>query len=175
MLTDCRQGASSSLLFHGEAGIGKTTLLDYAAQRADGVRVLRVEGIESEMELAFSGLHQLFLPVLDVIDRLPTPQAAAMRAIFGLTEDAVHDRFTVGLAVLSMLSEIGADAPLLCLVDDVQWLDRPSADVLTFVARRLRAEGTVMLFAARDGAHGSVAKGLPCSTSKGSTGRRPRR
>ncbi|WP_327667067.1 AAA family ATPase [Streptomyces sp. NBC_00485] len=161
MLTDCRQGASSSLLFHGEAGIGKTTLLDYAAQRADGVRVLRVEGIESEMELAFSGLHQLFLPVLDVIDRLPTPQAAAMRAIFGLTEDAVHDRFTVGLAVLSMLSEIGADAPLLCLVDDVQWLDRPSADVLTFVARRLRAEGTVMLFAARDGAHGSVAKGLP--------------
>ncbi|MFB7666484.1 AAA family ATPase [Kitasatospora sp. NPDC056138] len=161
LLADARQGTSGALLVHGEAGIGKTALLDYAAGRADGVRVLRVEGIESEMELAFGGLHQLFLPVLDLVDALPEPQAAAIRAVFGLTGDGVRDRFTVGLAVLTMLSEAAADGPLLCLVDDAQWLDQPSVDMLTFAARRLRTEGVVMLFAARDGAPGAAVKGLP--------------
>ncbi|MER6519245.1 AAA family ATPase [Streptomyces sp. NPDC001553] len=161
LLVDARKGKSGALLVHGEAGIGKTALLDHAAGRADGARVLRVEGIESEMELAFGGLHQLFLPVLDLVDGLPQPQAAALRAVFGLTADGVRDRFTVGLAVLTMLSEAAAGGPLLCLVDDAQWLDQPSVDMLTFAARRLRAEGVVMLFAVRDGAPGAAVTGLP--------------
>ncbi|WP_329500271.1 ATP-binding protein [Kitasatospora herbaricolor] len=161
LLAEARQGTSGVLLVHGEAGIGKTALLDHAATRADGGRVLRVEGIESEMELAFGGLHQLFLPVLHLVDTLPPPQAEAMRAVFGLSGDGVRDRFTVGLAVLTLLSEAAADGPLLCLVDDAQWLDQPSVDMLTFAARRLRAEGVVMLFAVRDGAPGAAVKGLP--------------
>ncbi|WP_274564799.1 ATP-binding protein [Streptomyces spiramyceticus] len=161
MLVGARRGTSSALLIHGEAGIGKTSLLDYAAERAEGMRVLRVEGIESEMELAFGGLHQLFLPVMDVLDMLPGPQATAMKAVFGLTEDVVRDRFTLGLAVLTTLSEVAGEGPLLCLVDDAQWIDQPSVDVLTFAARRLRAEGIVMIFAVRDGAGGAVVNGLP--------------
>lgn len=140
---------------------GKSALLDWAAGQAGGARVLRVEGIESEMELAYGGLHQLFLPVLGLVDGLPPAQADALRAVFGLTSDEVRDSFTVGLAVLTMLSEAAADGPLLCLVDDAQWVDRPSVDMLTFAARRLRAEGVVMLFAVRDGAPGATVKGLP--------------
>lgn len=141
LLDAARQGTSGVLLVHGEAGIGKTALLDHAAARADGGRVLRVEGIESEMELAFGGLHQLFLPVLPLVDTLPPPQAEAMRAVFGLSADGVRDRFTVGLAVLTLLSEAAADGPLLCLVDDAQWLDQPSVDMLTFAARRPAGRG----------------------------------
>ncbi|MFJ4670576.1 helix-turn-helix transcriptional regulator [Kitasatospora purpeofusca] len=161
LLADGRRGNSGALLLHGEAGIGKSALLDWAAGQAGGARVLRVEGIESEMELAYGGLHQLFLPVLDLVDGLPPAQAAALRAVFGLTADEVRDSFTVGLAVLTMLSEAAADGPLLCLVDDAQWVDQPSVDMLTFAARRLRAEGVVMLFAVRDGAPGATVKGLP--------------
>ncbi|PWK64853.1 regulatory LuxR family protein [Streptomyces sp. CG 926] len=161
LLADARQGTSGVLLVHGEAGIGKTALLDHAAGRADGARVLRVEGIESEMEMAFGGLHQLFLPVMDLVEALPEPQAAALRSAFGLSSDGVRDRFSVGLAVLTLLSEAAADGPLLCLVDDAQWLDQPSVDMLTFAARRLRAEGVVMIFAVRDGAPGAAVKGLP--------------
>ncbi|MFD8781747.1 LuxR C-terminal-related transcriptional regulator [Kitasatospora sp. NPDC059599] len=161
LLADARQGTGGALLLHGEAGIGKTALLDWATGQADGARVLSVEGIESEMELAYGGLHQLFLPVLDLVDALPGPQAAALRAVFGLTADGVRDGFTVGLAVLTLLSEAAADGPLLCLVDDAQWVDQPSVDMLTFAARRLRAEGVVMLFAVRDGAPGATVKGLP--------------
>ncbi|MFF2401656.1 ATP-binding protein [Streptomyces goshikiensis] len=161
LLADARRGTSGVLLVHGEAGIGKTALLDHAAQQAHGVRVLRVEGIESEMEMAFGGLHQLFLPVMDLVDALPEPQAAALRSAFGLSGEGVRDRFSVGLAVLTLLSEAAADGPLLCLVDDAQWLDQPSVDMLAFAARRLRAEGVVMLFAVRDGAPGAAVKGLP--------------
>ncbi|MFB8059031.1 LuxR C-terminal-related transcriptional regulator [Kitasatospora purpeofusca] len=161
LLADGRRGNSGALLLHGEAGIGKSALLDWAAGQAGDARVLRVEGIESEMELAYGGLHQLFLPVLDLVDGLPPAQAAALRAVFGLTADEVRDSFTVGLAVLTMLSEAAADGPLLCLVDDAQWVDQPSVDMLTFAARRLRAEGVVMLFAVRDGAPGATVKGLP--------------
>ncbi|MFF0629548.1 AAA family ATPase [Streptomyces sp. NPDC004296] len=161
MLDDALRGESGALLLHGEAGIGKTALLDRAAARAQGLRVLRVEGIESEMELGFSGLHQLFLPVLQVLDRLPAPQAQALRSVFGLVDAPVRDRLTVALAALSVLAEAAADMPLLCLVDDVQWLDQPSVDVLAFAARRLRAEGVAMLFAARGDSPGGTARALP--------------
>ena len=160
MLSDARAGASSVLLIDGDAGIGKTALLDHAAARASGTRVLRIEGLESETELAFAGLHQLFLPVMDLVDRLPGPQAATLRAVFGLTDDTVRDRFLIGLAVLSMLSEAAGEGTLLCLVDDVQWLDRASVDALTFAARRLQVEGVVMMFAARDAAGLAGVKGL---------------
>ncbi|WP_411104842.1 AAA family ATPase [Streptomyces sp. cmx-4-9] len=161
LLAAARGGESGVLLVHGEAGIGKTALLDYAAEQATDGRVLRVEGIESEMELAFGGLHQLLLPVLDLVQTLPAPQAAALRAVFGMSGDGVRDRFTVGLAVLTLLSGAAAGGPLLCLVDDAQWLDQLSVDLLAFAARRLRAEGVVMLFAVRDGEAGAVVEGLP--------------
>ncbi|MER7171888.1 AAA family ATPase [Streptomyces mesophilus] len=152
LLAGARDGVSGALLVHGEAGIGKTTLLDYAAARAaDGMRVLRVEGVESETDLPFGGLHQLFLPVLDLLDRLPDAQATALRAIFGLAGGAVHDRFVLGLAALSTLAEAAGEQPVLCVIDDVQWLDQPSVDVLAFAARRLCAERVVMLFGLRDG------------------------
>ncbi|MFE3148130.1 ATP-binding protein [Streptomyces sp. NPDC059218] len=161
MLADARRGESNCLLLHGEAGIGKTTLLDYAVAHAEGVSVLRVEGIESEMELAFGGLHQLLLPVLDRLDLLPPPQAGALRAVFGLSEETVRDRLTIGLATLSLLSEAAVGQPLLCVVDDLQWLDRPSVGALVFAARRLRAEGVVMLFATRETSSVGGAKALP--------------
>lgn len=161
MLDDAHRGESNCLLLHGEAGIGKTTLLEYAVAHAEGVSVLRVEGIESEMELAFGGLHQLLLPVLERLDLLPPPQAGALRAVFGLSDETVRDRLTIGLATLSLLSEAGAGKPLLCVVDDLQWLDRPSVDALVFAARRLRAEGVVMLFATRETSSVSGAKALP--------------
>ncbi|WP_328743056.1 AAA family ATPase [Streptomyces caniferus] len=161
MLADAHRGKSSAQLLHGEAGIGKTTLLEHAVARAEGMGVLRVEGIESEMELAFGGLHQLFLPLLDLIDRLPAPQAGALRAVFGLSDEVVRDRLTIGLATLSLLSEAAAESPLLCLVDDLQWIDQPSADALTFTARRLRAEGIAMLFTTRDISPESGSRALP--------------
>ncbi|MFF0286567.1 ATP-binding protein [Streptomyces sp. NPDC005262] len=161
ILADAHRGESNCLLLHGEAGIGKTTLLECAVAHAEGMSVLRVEGIESEMELGFGGLHQLFLPVLDRLDLLPPPQAGALRAVFGLSEETVRDRLTIGLAALSLLSEAAAEKPLLCVVDDVQWLDRPSVDALVFAARRLRAEGVVMLFATRETSSVSGAKALP--------------
>ncbi|WP_331741378.1 AAA family ATPase [Kitasatospora sp. NBC_00085] len=161
MLSSARAGASGALVIHGEAGIGKTALLEHAAEAAGAGRVLRTVGIESEMELAFGGLHQLLRPLTDHLDRLPEPQAAALRSAFGLTGEAVRNRFTVGLAVLTTLSEAAGDEPLLCLVDDAQWLDQASLDALTFAARRLHAEGVVMLFAVRDGARGTQITGLP--------------
>ncbi|WP_419994652.1 ATP-binding protein [Streptomyces boninensis] len=163
MLAAAREGKSGALLVHGEAGIGKTALLDHAAEQAvaEGVRVLRTEGVESETDLAFGGLHQLFLPVLDTLDRLPTPQATALRAILGLTDAPVHDRFTVALAALSVLSEAATDQPVLCVIDDVQWLDQPSTDALAFAARRLYAEGVVMLFGLRDTTAVPRLKGIP--------------
>ncbi|MFF5446250.1 ATP-binding protein [Streptomyces sp. NPDC012888] len=161
MLEEARRGSGGALLLRGEAGIGKTTLLDHAVRRAGDARVLRAEGVESEMELAYGGLHQLFLPVLDLVGTLPGPQAAALRAVFGLTDEPVRDRFTVGLAVLTLLSDASRDRPVLCVVDDAQWLDQPSVDALAFAARRLRDERVAVLFGVRDGAAGAVVTGVP--------------
>ncbi len=144
------EGRGGVLMVRGEAGVGKTALLEYAIESAPTLRVIRVAGIESEMELAFAGLHQLCAPMLDRLDRVPGPQRDALETTFGLSAGAVPDRFLVGLAVLSLLSEVAEERPLLCVIDDAQWLDRASADALAFVARRLLAEPVVLLFAARE-------------------------
>jgi DNA-binding CsgD family transcriptional regulator len=144
-----RSGQSRALVIHGEAGVGKTALLDYVAGRASGCRVARAAGVESEMELAFAGLHQLCGPMLDLLDGLPAPQRDALRTAFGISAGPPPDRFLVALAVLSLLSDVADERPLLCLVDDEQWLDLASAQVLAFVARRLVAESVAIVFAAR--------------------------
>jgi predicted ATPase len=144
-----RAGESRSLVVRGEAGVGKTALLDYVVEHASGCRVARVAGVQSEMELAFAGSHQLLAPMLDRLDRLPGPQRDAVRTAFGLSPGPPPDRFLVGLAVLSLLSDVAEEHPLICLVDDQQWLDHASAQVLAFVARRLVAESVGFVFAAR--------------------------
>ena len=133
----------------GEPGVGKSALLDYLAGRAPGCRMVRAAGVESEMELAFAGLHQLLAPVLDRADRLPGPQREALRTAFGLSTGPAPDRFLVGLAVLGLLSEVAAERPLMCVVDDEQWLDRASAQALGFAARRLATDPVGLVFAAR--------------------------
>lgn len=142
-------GESRALVIHGEAGVGKSALLDYLAERAWDCRVLRAAGVQSEMELAFAALHQLCGPMLDRLERLPEPQRDALRTAFGVIAGPPPDRFLIGLAVLGLLSEIADERPLLCLIDDEQWLDQASAQVLTFVARRLVAESVGLIFAAR--------------------------
>jgi DNA-binding CsgD family transcriptional regulator len=142
-------GESRTLVVHGEPGAGKTVLLDYLAGQAAGCQVARVAGVQSEMELAFAGLHQVCAPLLDRLEVLPGPQAEAVRTAFGLSAGPVPDRFLVGLAVLSLLAEVAAKQPLVCLVDDAQWLDRASAQVLAFVARRLEAESVGLVFGTR--------------------------
>src|SRR6478672_3029454 len=132
LLDGARAGRSSALVVEGEAGVGKTALLDYAIASASDLRVLRAVGVESEMELAFAALHQLCAPVLDRVDQLPVPQRDALLTTFGLRAGAVPDRFLVGLAVLSLLSELADGRPLLCVIDDAQWLDRASAQALSF-------------------------------------------
>ena len=159
LLDGARGGRSSALVLEGEAGVGKTALLDYAIASATDLRVLRAVGVESETEIAFAALHQLCAPVLDRLDRLPVPQRDAVLTTFGLRAGAVPDRFLVGLAVLSLLSEVADERPLVCVVDDAQWLDRASAQCVAFVARRLLAESVVMLFAAR--VRGDLLTGLP--------------
>ena len=128
LLQSAREERSAVLVLRGEPGIGKTALLDYAEQQADGMRVLRCVGIEAEHELPFAGMHQLVRPCLDLVDRLPGPQAAAMRSALGLAAVGVEDRFLVSLGLLSLLAEACEDGPLLCCVDDAQWLDDPSAE-----------------------------------------------
>ena len=162
-----RAGESRVLVVHGEAGMGKTALLEYLADRASRCRVLRVAGVQSEMELAFAGLHQLCAPLLDQLRVLPGPQREALRAAFGMSAGPAPDRFLVGLASLGLLAEAAAERPVLCLADDAQWLDRASAQVLAFVARQLGAESVGLVFSARV-ADGELAmlpelevKGLP--------------
>jgi predicted ATPase len=154
-----RAGGSRVLVVRGEPGVGKSALLDYLARGASDCRVMRATGVESEMELAFAGLHQLLSPVLDLLDQLPVPQREALRTAFGLSAGPAPDRFLVGLAVLGLLSEAAADRPLLCVVDDEQWLDRASVQALGFVARRLAAEPVGLVFAARMA--GAELAGLP--------------
>jgi DNA-binding CsgD family transcriptional regulator len=150
LLGEARAGTSAILVLRGGAGAGKTTLLDYAAERAEGCRVVRAMGVEAEMELPFAGLHQLCGPLLDGLERLPRPQHDALATAFGLTSGDRPDRFFIGLAVLSLLSEAGEELPLLCLVDDAQWLDRSSALALAFVARRLGADSVAVVFTVRE-------------------------
>ena len=150
LLEGARAGRSGVLVLEGEAGVGKTALLEYAIGSASDLRVLRAVGVESEMELAFAALHQLCAPALDRLERLPAPQREALLTTFGLRAGPVPDRFLVGLAVLGLLSYTAEERPLLCVVDDAQWLDRASAQALAFVARRLLAESVVMVFAARE-------------------------
>ncbi|MDX6561228.1 MAG: hypothetical protein QOD65_1042, partial [Gaiellales bacterium] len=145
-----RSGSSRALVMRGQPGVGKTALLEYVAEHASGCRVARALGIQSEMELAFSALHQLCAPMLDRLDHLPVPQRNALRTAFGISPGPAPDRFLVGLAVLGLLSDVAEERPLLCLVDDEQWLDRASAQVLAFVARRLEADSVGLVFATRE-------------------------
>lgn len=149
LLAQARAGVSGALVIRGEAGIGKTAVLEHAAA-GSGIRALRCTGVESEHDLPFAGLEQLFRPVIELIERLPGPQAAALGSAFGLGPGRAEDRLLLGLATLGLLAEAAEEEPLLCLVDDLQWLDGPSAQALLFAARRLGAEGVVMLFAVRD-------------------------
>ncbi|MFB9831726.1 AAA family ATPase, partial [Actinoallomurus acaciae] len=144
-----RSGESRALVVHGEPGVGKTALLDHVAEHAPGCRVTRVAGVQSEMELAFAGLHQFCVLMLERVDALPAPQRDALRTTFGMSAGPAPDRFLVGLAVLSLLSQVADEQPLICLVDDRQWLDSASAQVLAFVARRLGTESVGLIFAAR--------------------------
>jgi DNA-binding CsgD family transcriptional regulator/tetratricopeptide (TPR) repeat protein len=159
LLEAARAGRSGVLVVRGEPGVGKTALLDWAVGAAAGLRVVRVAGVESEMELAFAALQQLCAPMLDQLAGLPAPQRAALGVAFGLDTGAAPDRFMVGLAALSLLSEAAEQEPLLCVVDDAQWLDRASAQALGFVARRLLAEPVALVFAARE--PGEEFRGLP--------------
>jgi DNA-binding CsgD family transcriptional regulator/tetratricopeptide (TPR) repeat protein len=147
-----RAGASGALVVRGDPGVGKTVLLDHLAGRASGsgCRVARAAGVQSEMELAFAGLHQLCAPMLSHAERLPEPQRDALQTVFGLAPGPSPDRFLVGLAVLSLLAGMASERPLICLIDDEQWLDRASAQALGFTARRLAADPVGLVFAARD-------------------------
>jgi DNA-binding CsgD family transcriptional regulator len=149
LLTAVHSGKSHVLLLQGEPGVGKTALLDYVAQRAAGCHVIRVAGVESEMELAYAALHQLCAPMLERLDHLPVPQRDALGTVFGLNAEPAPDRLLIGLAVMSMFADAAEQRPLVCLIDDLQWLDHASAQALGFVARRLLAESVVILFASR--------------------------
>jgi hypothetical protein len=150
LAADVRRGEGRSLVLRGEAGIGKTALLRHLVEAASDMTVLSAVGVQSEMELAYAGLHQLCAPLLDRLERLPAPQREALKVVFGLSAGPAPDRFLVGLGVLSLLSEVAEERPLLCVVDDAQWLDQASGLTLAFVARRLLAERVGIVFAARD-------------------------
>jgi predicted ATPase len=140
LLAEARAGQSRVLVLRGEAGVGETALLDYLQEQASGFRVARAVGVESEMELAFAGLHQLCTPMLDNLAGLPGPQRDALGIVFGLSTGEAPDRLLAGLAALGLLSAVADELPPVCLVDDAQWLDQVSAQALAFVARRLLAE-----------------------------------
>ena len=150
LLDAARLGTSGALVVRGEAGIGKTALLEQAAAMAGDFRVLRATGIESEGELPYAALHQLLRPLEDRIDRLAEPQARALSGALGLAHEREADRFLIGVGVLTLLADAAEEQPLLALLDDAAWFDHESAHALGFTARRLQAEGVVLLFAVRD-------------------------
>jgi DNA-binding CsgD family transcriptional regulator len=160
-----RTGDGQALVVRGEPGVGKTALLDYLAVQAQDCRVVHVAGVQSEMELAFAGLHQLCAPMLDRLEQLPGPQQDALRIAFGLSAGPAPDRFLTALAVLSLLAEVAGDQPLICVIDDEQWLDQASAQALGFTARRLGADPVGLVFAAR--VPGEELAGLPELTVAG--------
>jgi AAA ATPase-like protein len=145
----CR-GEGGALVVRGGAGVGKTTLLDWALEQAHGFRALEASGAEFEMELAFAGLHVLCGPLLGGCDRLPEPQREALEAAFGFRTGSAPDPLRAGMAVLTPSPDAGEDAPVICVVDDAQWLDRASAQALAFAARRIGSEPVAMLFGVRD-------------------------
>lgn len=150
-LLDAARGAQSgALVLRGEPGIGKTALLEDACEQAKDMHVLPARGVESESDLPFAGIHQLIRPALHLIDQLPAPQAGALQGALGLANGSANHRFLISAGCLSLLSELARQKPVLCLVDNAQWLDAPSADALLFVARRLEAESIAMLFATRE-------------------------
>ena len=167
LLAAVRAGESRSLVVRGEPGVGKTALLEHLAGQASGCRVARAAGVQSEMELAFAVLHQLCAPMLDRLECLPAPQRDALRIAFGLSAGPAPDRFLIGLAALGLLSELAGEQPLVCIVDDEQWLDSASAQVLAFLARRLGTESVGLVFGARTptgdlaGLPELVVEGLP--------------
>jgi hypothetical protein len=159
LLNRVRGGHSAAIVVHGEAGVGKTALLNEAFGSVPDMRVVRAAGVESEMELPFAGLQQLCVSMLGHLGHLPPPQADALRTAFGLREGPPPDRFLVGLADLSLLSEAARGQPLVCVVDDCQWLDQASAQALAFAARRIQAEGVLLAFAVRE--PGQDLEGIP--------------
>jgi DNA-binding CsgD family transcriptional regulator len=161
LVSAVRSGRSGALVVRGEPGCGKSALLDYVAARSGGCRLDRVLGVEAELELPYAKLHQLCMPVLDRVELLPTPQREALQTAFGLTNGRQPDPFLVGLAALSLLSDVAETQPLVCLVDDAHWLDHASALVLAFVARRLEAESILLVFAEREEAALDELAGLP--------------
>src|SRR5215468_2466373 len=161
VLADALAGRSRVAVLRGDAGVGKSALLDDVSERAAGWQVAKAVGVESEMELAYSGLHQLCGPMLGQLDRLPVPQRTALAIVFGRDDGHPPDRFLVGLATLTLLADAAEEQPLLCIVDDAQWLDDASAQIFGFVARRLLAERIAFLGAARMGSGDEVFAGLP--------------
>jgi DNA-binding CsgD family transcriptional regulator len=160
LVSTVQSGSHQVLVLRGEAGVGKTALLGYVSELASDFRCVQVAGVESDMELAFAGLQQLCAPLMDRFDELPPPQREALNVAFGRGVGPTPDRFLVGLAVLSLMAATTSDQPLLCIIDDAQWLDQVSVQTLSFVARRLLAEPVALVFAARDGGAEALA-GLP--------------
>jgi DNA-binding CsgD family transcriptional regulator len=169
LLDRVRDGESAILVIRGEAGIGKTALMRYCARQAAGCRLVQVEGVESEIELPLAALHQLCTPMLRCLAALPEPQQRALRVAFGLAAEPAPDRFVLGLAVLSLLADYAAERPLVCLVDDAQWLDEASSQVIGFVGRRLLADPVLLLFAVRETVDQRLFPGLPALTVEGLT------
>src|SRR3954465_4561332 len=150
LLETARRGQSAVLLIRGEAGIGKTALVRYAARQAAGFQVAEIAGVEAETELPFAGLHRLCAPMLAKLDALPGPQQNALRVPFGLSSGDARNRFLVSLAALTLFAEVAGERPLLCLVDNAQWLDAATSQVLGFIARRLPAASAAIVFAVRE-------------------------
>ncbi|WP_031517413.1 ATP-binding protein [Streptomyces sp. NRRL F-5123] len=175
LLAQARAGRSGVLVVRGEAGIGKTELLNHLLVRATGCRVVRAAGVQSEMELSYAGLHQLCAPLLSHLDDLPAPQRNALRTAFGMQAGDAPDRFLVSLATLSLLAGAVGDQPLLCVVDDAQWLDRVSVQTLEFVARRLLAESVLLVLAVRESGSREILADLPELAVRGLNERESRR
>src|SRR5229473_1394060 len=161
LITGIRAGRSGALVVRGEAGIGKTALLEYLIEQSSGCMVARATGVQADMELPFAGLQQLFGSMPASLEPLPDPQRDAVEVAFGLRSGPAPDRFEVGLAILGLLAEVAEQDPLVCVVDDAQWLDQASAQTLAFVARRLMAESVALVFAVRDPADEQTFAGLP--------------
>jgi hypothetical protein len=161
LLENVRAGQSQALVLRGESGVGKSALLEYLAEGMSECRVVRAAGVESEMELAYAGLHQLCAPLFDLLERLPAPQRDVLATVFGLNAGPAPDPFLIGLATLTLLAAFAEEQPLVCIVDDAQWLDQASEHILGFVARRLLAGRVAIVCASRSGIGDHVLDGLP--------------